>query len=187
MVGLGRRKSLESAEEILKPLDLAMKKFFGFGPPKVRSRSVFRKRPQSDGVGRQPETGGEVTSEYRYCIRDQDLQESHKHGGGSTAWGSGLHQGRPPGGAGAMGGDAQSWAQVSEGWLGSVREHGLAGPSMSRGNKIGAKYSWQATNRCQDNTKRNRKLKTSKSCVCVCLHIHICIVHIHTLPKQGRN
>lgn len=55
-----------------------MKRCLGFGPPKVRARSVFRKRPQSGDAGRQPETGGGVTSESRYRIRDRDLREIHR-------------------------------------------------------------------------------------------------------------
>lgn len=58
------------------------------------------------------------------------------------------------------------------------------------GNKIGANYSWQATNRCQDDAERNGKLKTSRSCVCA--RAHVCVfayTHMycaHTHPTQAR-
>lgn len=73
-VGWAReKKSVRSAEEVLKPLGLAMKKVIGFG-----LRKVFGKRSQSGGLGRQPWTGDGVSLQSGYHIQDRDLPKIHK-------------------------------------------------------------------------------------------------------------
>lgn len=61
-----------------KALGLAMNKLPPLEREKVRSRSVFEIRPQSNGVGGEPGTGDGVTLGSRYHIREEDLHEIHK-------------------------------------------------------------------------------------------------------------